>query len=251
METQVQFALPKLREEILKEVTENEIYPYWESRMEHRLNNLELGWLLKETLPLIVFEVDDMKVLTEHGKSLKREKELVLFGIGNVVSQTWQEESGRPFALYADSKERWVLVSPCDDMDMWEAIKLTCKSCIERINRYVKVNVSVGLGSAIGSFRKLNRMYLDTTDLLEQKAVYGCNLLLLDQQFGLDAENSEMSMQDPEQVMDLVRYGSEDDIREAMGQFNELVRSWGLTAIRDIQQKLFSWLLEIFRKHPR
>ncbi|MBP3965670.1 response regulator [Paenibacillus lignilyticus] len=247
LENQVHFALPKMQEEVVREAAENEYNPYWESRMMHRLGNLQLEWLTQHKLALMLIEVDDLKAI-DQGKLYRKEKELVLFGISNVVKQTLQEEYAHPACMYSDAKSRFVIVLSCNHQEQLCSIKDIAVTCIERINGYVKVKVSIGLASTVGGIKQLHEMRQEAADILEQKAVYGGNRLLLRQDLGVDAEFSELSIGNVNEMFDLIRYGSDREIRTVMQSFPEFVRTWGATNIKDIQQKIFEWLLELFKK---
>ncbi|MEK8130015.1 response regulator [Paenibacillus filicis] len=243
---QVQFALPKLQEDVLREITGNPYNPYWETRMRHRLTNVELDWVLQESLAVMMIEVDDIKSL-EQTKAYRKEKELVLFSIGNVVQETCDEVYPGLFVLFMDEKYRWTVILSSTAEGL-EVCKETAVQCIERVNRYVKVNVSVGLHPATGHLNTLYRMVQETGDILEQKIVYGGNRLLVQDETGMDEEFSAMSLSDTDAVFDLIQYGSEYEISAALNDMNEMVRSWPVTAIKDIQQRLFEWLLRLFKK---
>ncbi|OPH55984.1 DNA-binding response regulator [Paenibacillus ferrarius] len=246
LENQLQLAIPKLQEEIMREVTGKPYNPNWQTQMGHRLKSVELDWILQEPLALMVIEVDDLKSI-ELGRAYRNEKELILFSIGNVVDQTCEEEYQYPYTLFMDEKCRWVIVYNCANRDL-ESVKETAKTCIERINRYVKVNVSIGLHSNIGTVESLFHMLQKTGDILEQKAVYGGNRILIDEEIGVDAEFSEMPLSDTDLIFDVIQYASESEISLALNGFNEMVRSWPAAHIKDIQQCLFEWLLELFKK---
>lgn len=246
LENQVHLALPKLQEEMIREIVENPYNPYRENRMRHRIMNFQLDWILQDSLLLMIIEVDNMKVL-EQVPAYRKEKELVLFGIGNVVKQTWEEEYSGPFALYLDEKGRWVIVSSCK-ADQIDTCKETARHCIERINKYVKVNVTIGLSSTVSNVRLLSRQHREAADILEQKIMYGGNRLLVDNELSVDSEYSDMSLSEIDEVFDLIKYGTEAEIFEVLKGFNEMVRTWSLDHIRAIQQRLFEWLLELYKR---
>ncbi|MCD9025587.1 response regulator transcription factor [Cohnella silvisoli] len=247
LNSQIRDAYPKIREELLKELLESGYDPYRETRIVHRLQTLQLDWMTRERMAVMVIEVDDLKAI-ENRKGARNEKELILFGIGNVVKQTMEEDYPSPSALYQDARNRWVAVMACQDDAQLESCKELAQVCIRRINEFVKVNVSIGLGSATGYANQLHARFLETSDILEQKAVYGGNRLLTSQGWEEDAEHGNSPVQNPDEVLDLVRYGTDGDIEEAMDKFMDLVQTWSLTQIKDIQQKTFGWLLDIFKR---
>ncbi|OMF80247.1 response regulator transcription factor [Paenibacillus glucanolyticus] len=243
---QVQFAVPKLREELLKEMVENDYDPYRESRISHRLKSLNLDWLKESTLFLMIVEGDDLKALANR-QVVTDEKELVLFGIGNVVSQTLAEELCVPAALFRDSADRWVAVISCMDQGILENCKSVAEICLQRINQFIKVKASIALSPVPKEFKHLHALYLECGESLEQKVIYGGNRLFTESVEGMDMECEKMSIREPDAVLDLVRYGSEADIVESMKGFEDMVQSWELLSLKDIHQQIFQWLMGIYR----
>ncbi|NBD24668.1 helix-turn-helix domain-containing protein [Paenibacillus glycinis] len=243
LQSHVQSALPKMREEVLRELVEFKYNAYRETRIAHRLRTLELDWLLGERLALLLVEVDDLRAVVS-----RNERNLILFGIGNVVRQTLEEDCAYRSVLYEDAKNRWVLLLACPDAARLELYKELGQLCIRRIHQFVKVNVSVALCSATDYASGLNAVYTETEEILEQKAVYGGNRLLTGVGWEVEAEQDNLSIRQPAEVLDLIRYGTDDEIRAAMEPFVEMVQCWSFTQIKDIQQRIFEWLLELFKK---
>lgn len=247
LESQVQYALPKMKEELLREMTEVTYHPYSELRLKHRLHNLQLTWMLEAHLSLMMVEVDDFKAIRQPGDS-GRKQDLILFSIGNIVQDCWDEGLIVPYTLHMDSRGRWVVVYSCGNEAATEQAAAIAGNCIARVNQYVKVKASVGLWTAAGDWKALAKMYQAASDLLEQKAVYGGNRILADIGTGSEDDMGGMSLANPAEVFDLIRYGTEDDIRAVIQTFDEMVRGWATTHIRDTQQRLFEWLLELYKK---
>ncbi|MBB6729541.1 response regulator transcription factor [Cohnella zeiphila] len=243
---QVQFAAPKLREELLREMVEHEYDPYRESRIAHRLQALMLEWMTAMPLLLMVAEADDLKAIASR-KGLEGEKELVLFGIGNVVSQTLAEEYPHPSVLFSDSAGRWVAVLGCPKSEPAETVRSLAEVCLQRINEYVKVKASIGIGLVPKDLNHLHRLYAESCQLLEQKALYGGNRLFTEAPGEEDGERGELSIREPGEAVDLVRYGSDEEISASMALFEDMVKSWELASLRDVQQHIFQWLMGVYR----
>lgn len=240
-------ALPKMRDEVVRELIEVPYDPYRETRIVHRLRTLELDWLLGGRLALLLVEVDDLRSIgTRDGSRL--EKELILFGIGNVAKQTLEEDTPHPSVLVPDRNNRWAIVLECPKQGWLEAAKELADLLIGRVNRYVKVNVSVAISSGCGDAKRLHALYQEAEDILMQKAVYGGNRMLTSLGWENEAERDVPSIAQTDEVLDLVRYGTDEDIRTAMDRFVEMVKCWGAGHIRDTQQRIFEWLLSLFKK---
>ncbi|KAI7255720.1 hypothetical protein KC345_g11087, partial [Hortaea werneckii] len=240
-------ALPKIRGELLREILEHDYDPYRETRIFHRLRTLQADWIASGPSLVLLFEADDLKSV-ENREGLRREKELILFGIGNVVKQTLEEDYPEPFILYQDSKQRWVAVLRCAMEKGTERIEELGNLCIERIHAFVKVKASAALCTVPGAISELHARYAEAEEILEQKAIYGGQRLLTSRGWEQESELENPPITNPDEVLDLIRYGTEADIQAAMSQFYELVQSWSLCQIKDIQQHIFEWLLGIFKK---
>lgn len=242
---QVRFAIPKMREELLREMVEQEYDPYREARRRHRLQTLNLEWVAEQQMVLAVVEADDLKAIENRNN---REKDLVLFGIGNVMNQTLEEEYPYPFAVCMDSSSRWIVIMSCSRTEEAELCQSMAQLCIQRINDFVKVKASAGMRSTPCTYEHLHETFAEAINVLEQKAVYGGNQLFTDQGHYYEGDGTELSLGEPEEVLDLVKYGSDEEITAAMDRFVEMVQGWRLSQLRDIQQKIFEWLFEVFRR---
>ncbi len=245
MRNQLQFALPKMREELLREMFEHEYDPFYESRRRHRLQSLQLEWMAEQPMLLVMIEADDMKAIE---KRSPKEKDLVLFGIGNVVNQTLSEEYRSPYALCMDKNGRWIVLLCCSKTGQAELGRGIAQLCLGRINEYVKVKASAGMRTTPCKVEHLHDMFSEAAEFLEQKAVYGGNRLFTEQGLYEEHEAADLSLGNPDEVLDLIRYGSDADLTAAMDRFVEMVKQWKLGQIRDVQQKIFEWLFEVFRR---
>jgi two-component system response regulator YesN len=247
LKNQMQFAFPKMREELLREMIEHEYDPYRETRIQHRLQTLQLEWVAAQPLLLLIVEADDLKAIGNQ-KGYPNEKELVQFGIGNVVSQTLEEDYPYPFLWCNDSQHRCVVLLDCNNKEQIALCRKLAQVCIRRINDYVKVKASASISASPSDLKHVHEMYVEAGEMLDQKAIYGGNRLFTEQGFIFDGERMELSLQEPDEILDLVKYGTDEDIAGAMNDFVEMVQGWGLHQLKDIQQNIFKWLIGIFRK---
>lgn len=246
LNSHVNNALPKIMSELMREITEQEYDPYRETRMVHRLRTLQCEWLVSDPSIVMLIEADDLKSV-ENRRGMRREKELILFSIGNVVKQTLEEYYTEPFVLFDDSKQRWTVVFCCSSEEI-ARIEDLGNLCIQNIQSFVRVKASVALCTSTGVLSELHDRYAEAEEILEQKAIYGGNQLLTSRGWEQESEQESPPITNPDEVLDLVRYGNEADIHAAMDRFYELVQSWSHTHIQDVQQHLFEWLLAIYKK---
>ncbi|MFD0693596.1 response regulator [Paenibacillus sp. GCM10027628] len=245
LENEAHRALLQMREELMREMAEKAIEPHMETRIIHRLEKLKLDWISKGPLAILAAEVDDLKAI-EQEKRYKQERELVLFAIGNVMDQTLQEECPGAYVLFKDKKERWIAAIPCQASDLETVTKLA-KLLIARINEFVKVKATIGLNPAPGPFNRLPQLYAGACEALQHKIVLGGNRVWVAGE-AADEEAEGVRLGNPDEMIELLKYGTDSDIMETMSGFSDFVRSWCEPHIRDIQQRTFEWLLELFKR---
>jgi len=243
LEYQLRQAVPRMKEELLRDLIDQPSNSHGDIRIAHRLKTLELDWMLETPMALLVVEADDTAAI----KGRKREKELILFAIGNVSERVVQEKHEPMAVLFQDRDERWVIIisqEPCVDRSVYEELS---ERLIEKINTFVKVKATIALASSFGGWNALSDLYREAVVTLELKALYGGNQLFVADDRELDLGNVEVSLGNRQEVLDLLQFGSELEIREAMHDFPALVRAWSLSNSREIQGKLFDWLYDVFK----
>jgi two-component system, response regulator YesN len=246
-ENQLNSAIPQLQEQFLRGFLDKETIIESDCWIKDRLMCVQMEWLKDNTFALLVLEVDDLKAI-EETKKYRREKELVLFAIENVINQTMQEEGLQPFALFADKKDRWVLLVQFDDKNNLDILESLAKLIIERLNKYVKVNVTISISPMIDGLSKLYSSYRKAIEILERKVIIGGNRLLGSYYMEEDNTPSQVCLENMAEVIDLIKYGTEIEIQESFHSFSTMVKNWSFTHIKDIQQHTFEWLMELFKK---
>ncbi|QJC51508.1 response regulator [Paenibacillus albicereus] len=243
---QMRLALPKLRDEVLRELAESGYDPYRQTRVQHRLQALKLEWMERMPLLMLLAEADDLKAVAASSR-YPGEAELIRFGIGNVVSQTLAEEYPGQAVLFPDSDGRWAAVLACPDEGLAERALAVAEECLQRIRRFVKVGASLSLSSAPRDWAHLRPMYSECREYLEKKAAYGGGRVFTERsEEELEAEEP-LSVREPSDAADLLRYGSDEDIHAAMEGFSAMVKSWERDGLKDIQQAVFHWLMDVYR----
>jgi two-component system response regulator YesN len=238
-------AIPRIRQELMQELVERPFSSALDSRLQYRLPNLQMDWLLQNELTVMVLETDNLKSLLE-GKGTG-EKELILFTIGNVLEHTLLE-SGSPNVSFLARNESWISILSAGAPDWLTNTQRLAEMIIHRLNQFAKVRVTIGLSSSAGTFVMLHSLFLETSDALHYKTVFGGNKVFLSngQIMGEIGMNPDI-LEQPKELIEMMKYGSEQELKEMMKNFIELVRKWGVQHPRDLQQRSFEWLLELFR----
>ncbi|WNQ12414.1 response regulator [Paenibacillus aurantius] len=241
-----ELAIPRMREELLRNLIEK---PYREDqvlRVHHKLKQLNLEWLLPGELRLIMFGVDSLRALT--GAEGPEDKDALLGMLGEKLDLLFKEWQLDRYALFHSKEDAWVAL--VEDGEGMEGIldRLAKEACL-RIGEELGIRLNWGAASTTGSLPRLHDLYRRALDSLVYLKVYGrtdADELEDDLQINL-----EVRLDNPKELVEILKYGTEHDIQETMEGFPRLVKSWNVQHPRDLQQKTFEWLLELFRTAHR
>jgi len=239
LETQVNQALPQMREEILRELIKGPYDSILEAKITYQMETMKMGWMMSNRHYLFTIEVDDLKA--------SKHSELVLFAVGNVLEQTLNEEYAQRFAMFKDRQDRWVvLLSENESASAADQLSLDnlIQTIITRLNIYVKVMVTIGLYPQLVDVKHTYQAYREAVGYLAAKAVYGGNRILAGET-GNSAESDAITLDEVNVLLELIQFGSIEEIQTELTGYAGLVQSWSLSAVRDIQERTFEWLLEL------
>lgn len=234
-------AMPRIREDLLKKLidrrpTERE-RDYWK----RKLRQVGLDWMSAHRLRLIVVGIDDLKAMVD--SKPESEKELLMFSVGNILEYYLSEHIWSEFALFRSNNDLWVAVVDCGshgtrDNVIPESIAAAIPGIVLRD---AKIKASVGTTSSHGTYLHLSSMYKEASEaLMLRKIGKGMSYHTL--------QSSRVRvLSDPHEIVDLLTCGSDADIREAASAFPELIRTWDVKHPKDMQQRAFQWMLDVFR----
>ncbi|MFC5449082.1 response regulator [Paenibacillus aestuarii] len=236
LENNMNKALPQMREETMRELIRESYSPVLEGIISPQLTYLQLQWILSGKYTLFVVEVDDLKAY--------KQSDLILFAIGNVMEQTLQEECIQKFAIFRDRYEHWVVIIPEASLPSSEQAKELLSTIILRINTYVKVNATIGHYNKFVDVKWVYEAYCEAISYLSSKTLYGGNRLFTSDDRSA-CEHAEMKLDDVNELLELVQFGTAEEICAELNGYTGLVQSWSLFAIHDIQERTFEWLLKL------
>ncbi|MFC4777058.1 response regulator [Paenibacillus sp. GCM10023252] len=243
--------MPRMREEFIQELIHSEWNPFLESKTMQRLHSIGLDWMTRGTCSLLLCEVDDLRVMAQRPR-VANEKELVLFATGNVIQQSMEEGHMGHFVVVRDGEDRWLIVVQSeqagDEQGQPVAAAEMASLLINRINTYVKVKLSIGCSFPVRDLRLVKSAYQHAEQMLQQKGLLGGNRVFAASEEEEHAPQAEIKLNDPDEMMDLLKFGTPEELAEGMDKFPELVRLWGMKSIREIRQQTFEWLHQLFKR---
>ncbi|MEK8130552.1 helix-turn-helix domain-containing protein [Paenibacillus filicis] len=247
-------AMPKLREKWLQEVVDRAaMASVAEPSTWNRLQQYGLLWLGSDKLVMMVVEADNLKSYAQQGYSVK-ERDRIGFAIGNVLEHSLMEQAeqaGSYVWFRSPDGGKWVVVfgqrtGSRASFNRWFG---EFKALLaERIKIYVKASATFVL-TGEGSLDSLPQLYEEALHSLMQAKIYGEDESAreLEQEAGPAYRDLDLLLE-PKALVDLLGHGEPHDVQEAVELFPALVREWGITLIRDLHQRLFEWLLEVFEE---
>ncbi|WP_309118190.1 response regulator [Paenibacillus sp.] len=241
-------AIPKIREELLRELTEQ---PYRESqalRIEHKLEQLKLGWLPHSRLRPVVFGIDSLKAIT--GTETPSDKDALLAAMGERLELYFQGKPLKRYVLFRSRSDDWIaLFGESEGFGFADIDALSAEAC-ERVSEKLHIRISRGCADASGSVRELSEMCRRAVELLAHSKVSGSSAASEEQEPDGD-ERADDPLSSAKGIVELMKYGTQQDVREALGGFPKLVKSWNVRHPKDLQQRTFEWLLDVFRTAQR
>ncbi|MDF2713221.1 MAG: DNA-binding response regulator [Paenibacillus sp.] len=236
-------ALALLQDKIAMEIVTGQLKH--EGKIRSKLHQVSLSWMTELPLTVATIEVDNL-----HAR-LARDKELLLFAIGNVAKDTTANQV--PYHLFNHHSDRWTLILGTGNPDKLRHIG---DKLIRNISQYVKQAVTIGVGPACRS-DGLAQSTIASMEALEYKAILGGNQVLFSVEVDLHPQRGTTPLQDSpleQEMLSILKTGSllnQEDFRQKLVQ---LLRTWGEYKKDSIHQRLFEWLLKIERQlqshHP-
>jgi two-component system response regulator YesN len=237
-------AIPKMREETLQELIESSFTNGLGLRIENKLKQLKLDWIMQEPLRLVVFGIDDLKALTK--EKPPGEKDLLLFAAGNILQYFFAEQYWGHYVLFRSKQDNWVMIIGGGvDGDSFDNLESLYAAVCEQIQTNTKILVHVGTTPDIGTINQLSEIHQKAFESLVYIKVHGTILGSEDDDF--NDNNVILLLGSLKDMVDQLKYGTEMEIRQVMELYPKLVKSWNIQHPKDLQQRTFEWLLEVFR----
>jgi len=242
-----EFALPKIREEALRELIERPYRDAQTLRIEHKLKQLKLGWLFRSQLRPVVFGVDSLKAFA--GSEFSGDPEALLSAVGEAIEQSLEEHAADRYVLFLSKADDWVAVFGSDEGAGFAKLEELTRAICADVGERLHIRLTRGCAEGPGTVRQLHELYRSALEALAQRKVRGAP----EEEWDAYDANERMfeALFDPKALVELMKYGSQQDVRDAAACFPRLVKSWNVQHPKDLQQRAFEWLLDVFRTAQR
>lgn len=238
-----ELAIPRMREELLRELIER---PYRESqslRTEQRLQQVKLEWIAAESLRLIEFGIDSLKAIT----CKDTDKEELLGSVGGLLEELIKARHPDRYVLFRSREDDWiVLLGVGGHGSSTDSLAALSEAVCDRVREQLHIRVNRGYAESCGTLEELSDLHREAAASLEYLKVHGEIRGDLEES---DIPNAgfEYQLANVRDLVELLKYGSKQDIRDVMAAFPRLAKSWNVHHPKDLQQRMFEWLLEVFR----
>ncbi|MEK0312727.1 response regulator [Cohnella sp. 56] len=235
-------AVPKIREELLRQLIGR---PYREdpaARTGHKLEQLDLAWLSGGQLRLAVVGIDSLKALTLEPAA--KDKNTLLAEVGGILSETVAARHPGRSVLFRSESDDWIVILEQGDADMVEPCAAMLEEARERIGSRMEIRFDIGEAVSRGGLPQLYDLYRSAMASLVSRRLHGN----VETPEGDNYDRPpEYQLGSPKELVEILKYGTDKEIREAMAGFPKLVKSWEVRHPKDLQQRTFEWLLDVFR----
>ncbi|MDG0810122.1 response regulator [Cohnella rhizosphaerae] len=164
-------AVPKIREELLRQLIRR---PYREdpaARNERKLAQLDLAWLLDARLRLAVIGIDSLRALTLGPSAL--DKEALLAEAGSVLAQTIAALHPGRSVLFRSEQDDWVAVLQQPEASADETGADFLEEARERIGHAFDIRLDMGEACGDGGLHQLSDLYRSARQSLASRRLRG------------------------------------------------------------------------------
>ncbi|MFK7695142.1 response regulator [Paenibacillus sp. HJGM_3] len=236
-----ELAILKMREAALRELISRPTREDQGLRIEHKLQQLDLEWLLGAKLRLLLFGVDSMKALTDEPSA--NDKDQLLDSVGRILLQTFEESLHDRYVLFRSKDDDWVVL--LEDKGEAEPLETVSDAAAERIRAEMKIRVYRSESDSCGTLANVFDMHRKAQASLVYSKVHGSSGDIEEES---DPDGRlELHHASSKELVEMMKFETEHEIREVAESFSKLVKSWNVHHPKDLQQRTFEWLLDIFR----
>jgi two-component system response regulator YesN len=239
-----ELAIPRMREEILRELIERPCRESQFMRIEHKLKQLKLDWLFGVQLRMIIFGIDSLKALT--GNEFSNDKERLLMTVGNILEHFFGEQQLGRYVLFRSKEDDWIALFENAEDDLAGLLDALSEEACERIRGQMNIRIHRGIADGQGSIQQVFDLHRRAAESMVYLKVHGS--AEGDREEESDSHDGlELQLANSKELVEILKYGTEQDIRQAMHSYPRLVKFWQVNHSKDLQQRTFEWLLDIFR----
>ncbi|WP_219639685.1 response regulator [Cohnella sp. CFH 77786] len=240
-----ELAIPRMREELLRELIGR---PYRESqslRIEQKLKQVKLEWLAAEPLCLIEFGIDSLKAITSRNTSA--DKEELLGSVGSLLEELIKARHPLRYVLFRSREDDWIVLLGAGNRGGSEdSLAALSEAVCDRVREQLHIRVNRGYADRCGTLEGLFDLHREAAASLEYFKVHG-EVRGYEEESDTPNAGFEYQLANARELVELLKYGSKQDIRDVMSAFPRLAKSWNVHHPKDLQQRMFEWLLEVFR----
>ncbi|SFA79467.1 two-component system, response regulator YesN [Cohnella sp. OV330] len=236
-------AVPKIREELLRQLIGRSYREDPAARTEHKLGQLDLAWLLDGRLRFAVFGIDSLKALTL--KSSAMDKDALLADVGALLVQAIAARHPGRQVLFRSEQDDWIAILEQSEADIAEPRADLLEEARERIGHTLDIRLDMGEAVGKGGHQQLSHLYGSAMESLVSRRLQGSEAeAASEEDLG---DRHEYQLANPKEIVEILKYGTDREIRETMAGFPRLAKSWEVKHPKDLQQRTFEWLLDVFR----
>jgi two-component system response regulator YesN len=183
------------------------------------------------------------------GTEFASDSEALLAAVGEQIEQALESQSVDRYVLFRSKADDWVVVFGSDDGAGFAKLEELSRTICDVAGEQLRIRISRGCADGQGTVRQLHELHRSALEALAQSKVRGAS----EEEWDAFDKNERLfdTLLDPRALVELMKYGSHQDVREAAGGFPRLVKAWNVQHPKDLQQRAFEWLLDVFRTAQR
>jgi len=212
LKNQLHQSLPLLREKFLNSLINNSVNEY---EIKKKLDYLDIN-LPGNSFIVCISEIDNLAILAETQSA--EDMELLNFSVLNIISELLETKG----IFFNDSYNRQVIIfnkldfsRPSEENGMYSLLE-----CIrENIEKYLKVTITIGIGSVVNKLKDLHISYNDALYALDYKFVLGKNKIYDIKDLGYRPSNIYYPVEKINSLLSMVKLENVEGVKRCTDSF--------------------------------
>lgn len=230
LKQQLQENLPTLREKFLTNLVQG-MYKS-EQEVRDKLVFFELPLEMTGSWRVAVFQIDHYdKAIERYNEEYKQ---LLSFSIFNIMEEI--ANRGQNSVTFAMNENEFVVIFNQGALNNEQLLDL-CQNIIDSINRFLKIDISVGIGNPITNILELYHTYYEACSAIEYKFFTGKNSILQISDFKTERAGWEFPLVYEEQskLFNFMKMGQQEEVTHKLNSIFEAVCSNRNTPVGYVQ----------------
>ncbi|TDG00789.1 response regulator [Paenibacillus piri] len=206
-----------------------------QEHIHHRLMVWDLSWMETHSYAVISLSVNKRDIRAKQDKDINLEN----FAVGNIAEETLR--SYQPSVLIRNVHNDWIILAS------WDPVLSVAHAILERVLKYQKLNLVVGISETMHSFQAVSEAYEQSQMALKLSSLHDNKHIVCFQDIA-SILNPETGPVNSEWVADCILEGNAYQVEQSVEDIiHRFMLARDVNKPADLSIKCFEWVLEFIQ----